>query len=175
MLEIQNCAASITNVNARKELNGEDRVPAFDINISIRVAAELFKGLLPDYDGFIKTIWNEHKELRTTAIKQILFHDVAFENGSLIIKDGMGNETEFKGCKVCKFKYFPGNFQIAQLDFQVQYSAEKEEEIVPAYKAEQQDGVLVTIVANPKEGKAKGDSDTQVDAFDGSEQEDEAA
>lgn len=174
MLTIENCAAEITNVNARKELNGEERVPAFDINVSMRVAAEMFKGLLPDYDTFISMFWDKHKALRCSEVKMVTFDNIAFQDGLFLLKDKYGHVTEYTGVKVGKFKFYPQNLQIARLDFQIQYSAEREEEIIPAYKAEQQEGVLVTIQASPKDKKDKGDADSQDDMFMRSETADEA-
>lgn len=165
MLNIENCSAKIMHVNARKELNGEEFRPAFDLKISMRVLAECYRGLLPDYDDFLRLIWNENKELRNVNIKKIEFHDVAFVEGMFLIKDKFGNTTQYDNCKVNSFKFYPGNFQIATLDFRIQYSADDENEIVPVYKAEQHEGILLTIKAKPKDKPENGDKDDQKDLF----------
>lgn len=166
-LSINNCACEVTNVNARREQHGEEFAPAFDINCKIKVAAECIKGLVADTDVLYKMLWDENKEQRCLQVKTIAI-DAKFENGAVLIKEKFGHETMYSGCKIGKFKLTPHMLKIAELSFQIQYTAKKESDIVDAFRSLcDSDGVQITITANPENKPVKDDKDKQIDAFEG--------
>ncbi len=166
MLEINNCAATITNVNPRAENHGDEITSAFDINFKILVYAECIKGLYSD--DFVKTIWDqaEGKGNRFPHIAAIHL-DNEFEDGKVTIKEKFGHKTVFENCKIKKFKMRPRQQQIVELWFQIQHTASEEEEILTPLRCLKIDeGVQVTVEANDLDPtKNKKEDDSQMDAF----------
>ncbi len=163
MFEIDNCAATVTNVNMRKENHGEEREPAFDINFNTRVHAECIKGLWND--SFLKAMWEpEGKALNVLGIEKITMN-TTFENGTVVIKEGTGHKTTYLDCKIKKFKIRPRELQMVELWFQIQYQPEHEDEIIPAYRCLKLDeGVQVTVTADTME-QDTDEEGVQEDAF----------
>ena len=175
MLEINNCACTITSVNPRKENHGTEFEPAFDISFQTLVHAECIKGLYSD--AFKKAMWNpDGKALNVSGITKIIL-DSEFEKGTVTIKESTGHETVYNGCKVKSFKLRPREMQMIEVWFQVQHQTDDEEEVVPVFRCLKLDeGVQVTIEAkhpDPTKNKKKKD-EAQVDAFPNGEPEEEA-
>lgn len=165
MFQLNNCAATITSVNPRKENHGDEKSAAFDINFQLTVQAECVKGLYSE--EFMKTLWKpDGKELMIQNITKIVLDDV-FEHGAITIKESTGHEKIYNDCKLKSFKIRPCQFQMVELWFQIQYQPESENEITPAFRCLKLDkGVQITVEAQiPDHADDEGDGDLQTDAF----------
>ncbi len=132
MLIIDNCAATISNVNMRKENHGDESEPAFDITFHTIVHAECIKGVWNE--SLINAFWaKEGKALLYTGIDKISLN-IFFESANVTFKEPTGHKTTYADCKVKKFSLKPRELQMVELKFQVQYQPETEEEIIPAYR-----------------------------------------
>lgn len=170
MFELSKCAATITNVNLRKENKGKSdgKTPAFDINFEMIVLAECIKGLYNE--AFIKAMWNQDgKGLNVRGITGIKFENIFIE-GVVEIKEGAGHETKYSDCKVKGFSVRPRDFQMVEISFQAQYHPSKEDELIPAYRCLKiKDGVTITVEAQDqdptKNNKMVAKDDNQDDMF----------
>ena len=164
MFQLNNCAATITSVNPRKENHGDEKSAAFDINFQLNVHAECVKGLYSD--EFMKAMWKpDGKELMINNIMKIVLDDV-FEHGAITIKESTGHETVYNDCKLKSFKIRPCQFQMVELWFQIQYQPDSENEITPAFRCLKLDkGVQITVEAQIPDHEDEGDAELQTDAF----------
>jgi len=108
-------SAEVKNVNPRVEIHGEDHRLAVDVKFEVQVPiehlADIFKTTSADSYRYL---WHDNRPIAEN-FKSIPI-DAVLDDCKLLIDD-----REFTSCKIKGFKLLPREFNIAGLEFTLQY------------------------------------------------------
>jgi len=121
----------VTNVNLRRELHGEDKKLAVDLNIRAEVAPAIIDSLIFGQHEKIEKLLYSGSDLRKAAGLSTIKFDTVFDKHMIVLNWSVDDEKalKFKDVKISKFVAEPKEGGMVELAFQINIQPSPEQYI----------------------------------------------